>query len=58
MVSAMAICRYPGQEGCYLFKCTREWQVVQDWDCESEAEALKMALEHAGGQALDWQCPD
>jgi hypothetical protein len=56
-VAAMAICRYPGQERCYLFKCTREWEVVQDCDCESEVEALRLALEHAGGQALDWRRP-
>jgi len=53
-VAGMAIARYADGGPFYLFKCNTTWQVVQDWDCGSVAEACELATEHAGGEPLVW----
>ena len=57
MVTGMAVARYADGGPFYLFKCDAAWQVVQDWDCCSVAEARSLAAEHSGGEPLVW-CPD
>ncbi len=56
-VAGMAVARYADGRSFYLFKCDAAWQVVQDWDCGSVAEAQGLAAEHAGGEPLAWH-PD
>jgi hypothetical protein len=41
--AGLAICRYDGEEGFYLFYCDAEWNVVTDTWHESLAAALKQA---------------
>lgn len=53
-VAAMAICRYSGAGGFYLFKCAADWTVVMDWLCATTDEAKEMAAAHAG-TALVWE---
>jgi hypothetical protein len=53
-VAAMAVARYADDGPFYLFKCDPEWQVVQDWDCGSVAEARELAAAHSGGEPLAW----
>jgi hypothetical protein len=53
-VSGMAVARYADGGPFYLFKCDPEWQVVQDWDCGSVAEARELAAQHANGEPLVW----
>jgi hypothetical protein len=53
-VVGMAVARYPEGGPFYLFKCDSEWQVVQDWDCGSVAEAKELAAEHSCGETLVW----
>ena len=48
MVTGMAVARYADGGPVYLFKCDRNWRVVQDWDCGSVEEARELAAEHAG----------
>jgi hypothetical protein len=54
-VAAMAVARYSEGGPFYLFKCDASWDVVQDWDCESVAEAKALAAQHANGEILSWQ---
>ena len=54
IVVGMAVARYADGGPFYLFKCDAEWQVVQDWDCGSVAEARELAAKHAGGEPLVW----
>jgi hypothetical protein len=56
-VAGMAVARYADGGPFYLFKCDRVWQVVQDWDCGSVAEARELATEHLCGEGLLWH-PD
>ena len=56
-VTGMAVARYGNGGPFYLFKCDASWQVVQDWDCGSVAEARELAAEHSGGKSLVWH-PD
>jgi hypothetical protein len=53
-VVGMVVARYGGGGPAYLFKCDAAWQVVQDWDCGSVAEARELATEHAGAERLVW----
>ena len=57
IVTGMAVARYADGGPVYLLKCDAGWQVVQDWDCGSVAEARELAAEHAGGEPLAWH-PD
>jgi hypothetical protein len=54
-VAAMAIARYAAGGPFYLFKCDRDWGVVQDWDCGSVEEAQGLAVEHVSGEPLEWR---
>src|SRR6478735_4356468 len=54
-VPAMAICRYPGGDRYYLFKCDWNWGVVFDWDAETVAEAQQIAADHVKDQPIEWQ---
>ena len=53
-VAAMAIGRYDGAREVYLFKCAADWDVLQDWDCGSEDEAMRIAAQHATGETVEW----
>lgn len=53
-VAAMAVARYAHGGPFYLFKCDPAWEVVQDWDCESVADARELAAAHAHGETLSW----
>ncbi len=53
-VAAMAVARYANGGPFYLFKCDSDWEVVQNWDCESVADARALAAEHANGEPLSW----
>jgi hypothetical protein len=52
-VRAMAVARYTSGE-VYLFKCDQNWDVVQDWDCESVEEARERAATHTD-EPLEWR---
>lgn len=54
-VAAMVVAQYADGGPIYLFKCDREWQVVQDWDCSSIEEAQALAIEHAFGEQVVWR---
>jgi hypothetical protein len=54
IVVAMAVARYADGGPFYLFKCDRDWQVVQDWDCASVEEARALAAGHSRGEPLEW----
>ena len=54
-VVAMAVAQYEDGGSIYLFTCNRNWEVVQDWDCGSVEEAMELAAEHVGTEALDWE---
>jgi hypothetical protein len=53
-IAAMAICRYKDGDRFYLFKCDSNWEVFGDWDCESIAEGMEIAAQHANGERLRW----
>jgi hypothetical protein len=53
-VAAMAICQYEGDNLFYLFKCTSDWDVVGDTDCQSIEEAMQFAAQHVPGETLNW----
>lgn len=53
-VSAMAICRYPGTDRYYLFKCNPNWEVVFDWDAATIEEAQTIAAQHTH-EPIHWQ---
>jgi hypothetical protein len=53
-ITAMAIARYDASGQISLFKCTHGWDVVQDWDCESVEQAMRIARQHARAGAPDW----
>ncbi|MEA5079708.1 MAG: hypothetical protein VB013_14135 [Anaerolineaceae bacterium] len=42
-IHGIAICRYPGENQFYKFSCDVEWNVENDWACDSLEEALKSA---------------
>ena len=45
----LAICRYDGDPGYYLFYCDNDWEVLNDTYHESEEEAIEQAeLEFVG----------
>jgi len=55
LVAAMAVCRYDDSGALYLFKCAADWDVIQDTDCASVEEAMRIATGHAGPEApLTW----
>jgi hypothetical protein len=54
IVTAMAVAQYADGGELYLFKCGRDWQVVQDLDCGCVADAMESAAEHAGAEPLVW----
>jgi hypothetical protein len=56
-VAAMAICRYNNDDRFYLFKCTADWNVVADTDCESIDAAMQTAARHAADEAVSWKIP-
>ena len=54
-VAAMAIAQYGDGGSIYLFKCDSNWDVIQDWDCDSVADAKAGAAQFANGETLLWQ---
>lgn len=54
LITAMAIARYDASGQIYLFKCTHDWDVVQDWDCESVEDAMRIARQHVRAGGPDW----
>lgn len=52
IVAGMAVARYADSGQVYLFKCDRERQVVQDWDCSSVEDARLLAAQHATSGSL------
>jgi len=55
MVAAMVIARYGDSRSVYLFKCNSNWEVIQDWDYDSVADAKAAAAQLANGETLLWQ---
>lgn len=53
VVVAMAVAHYVGGD-VYLFKCDENWEVVQDWDCESVEDAHERAASHTD-EPLEWR---
>jgi hypothetical protein len=53
-ISTMAIAYYDAGGQVHLFKCTDDWTIVQDWDCESVEDAMRIARQHARAGAPDW----
>lgn len=54
-VLAMAICRYPGTDAFYLFKCDGDWNVVADCDCGSAEDAMDVAEKSYGISHQRWR---
>jgi hypothetical protein len=54
-VAAVAICQYTGSSEFYLFKCTSDWNVIGDWDCQSIDECMAIAAQHSNGERLVWK---
>jgi hypothetical protein len=50
----MAICRYDGSDGVYLFKCATGWEVIMDTDCCSVDEAIQTAVRQAESKTPEW----
>jgi hypothetical protein len=42
-IHGQAICQYDGQTGFYRFTCDKNWEVVNDSDCDSVEEAKDSA---------------
>jgi hypothetical protein len=52
---ALAICRYPGDEGYYLFRCDSDWKTLADtWHLSLE-EAQQQAEFEYEGIGENWQ---
>lgn len=54
---ALAICRYPGDDGCYLFGCDASWGVVTDTFHATVDEAMQQAEFEYEGVAATWRRP-
>lgn len=54
VVTGMVVARYPNGGPFYLFKCDAQWQVVQDWDCDSLTEAMALGAK-ATDEPLVWR---
>jgi hypothetical protein len=47
--AGLAICRYPGEDGIYLFYCDSNWACVTDtWHASVEAAKTQAEFEYAG----------
>src|SRR5262245_59557051 len=49
------ICRYPGTDAFYLFKCDGDWNVVADCDCGSVEDGMDMAEKSYGISRQRWR---
>jgi hypothetical protein len=56
-VAGAAVCRYAGASECYLFYCDAAWNVIEDWDHVSPAEAsASLDRRYSGAvQQLIWR---
>jgi len=53
--SALAICRYPGEQGYYLFYCDADWRTLTDTWHSSLEEAKQQAELEYEGISENWQ---
>ena len=54
-VAGLAICRYPGDTGYYLFYCDSEWEPITDTWHQSLEDAEHQAEFEYQGAAQTWQ---
>ena len=56
-MAGLAICRYPGEESCYLFGCDEEWRSVTETWHETVEEAKEQAEFEYEGVTSTWEKP-
>lgn len=52
--TALAICRYPNENGCYLFYCNSDWEAVTDTFHARLEDALEQAEFEYEGIGTSW----
>jgi len=52
--AGLAVCRYDGEEGYYLFGCDQEWHSVMDTWHETLEQALQQAEFEYEGVSATW----
>ena len=55
--AALAIARYDGASGCYLFLCDEEWETQNDTDHQTIDEAREFAESLYPGISSRWRAP-
>jgi hypothetical protein len=55
--AALAVCRYPGEDGYYLFGCNAAWECVTDTWHQTLEEAKAQAEFEYAGVSVTWQRP-
>lgn len=53
-ITAMAVCKYEGGKGYYLFSCDLNWEVVGDFDYDTLEKAKEGAKFHHNVKDEDW----
>ena len=53
--AALAIARYDGASGCYLFLCDENWETQNDTDHETVDEAREFAESLYPGISIRWR---